>query len=268
MFGIYNRGAERVLAEALASGGYRDWEDGTVGPEALVLAMLDGRSPKDDPARRVLDEHAVTFDAFENLLRRPGVVPESEGGPAAPLLNYQVNFCLRRALQLALEDGTRIGTEHLLLGVLYERTSTAAVLLRELGITYEDVFDAISRTKHVRERATGSDEPPVLVPAPPQRVTRGAAEIPELARMAAEDDPMADGRLATHHYLLAVAMEGEIGEARGMAGNILRSFGLSYPVLLARARELSAPERGGLGSDDPELVSRPPDWPLFVDDRP
>jgi ATP-dependent Clp protease ATP-binding subunit ClpA len=264
MFGVYSRGAEQVLAKALGSVGYKDEDDGTVGPEAIVLAMLDGGPAQDDLARRALDEHSVTFDAFENLLRETGMVPLSEEEkPAAPPLNAHMNLCLRRALQLALEDGTRIGTEHLLLGVLYERTCMAAFLLEKLGFTYENARDAIERERRVRKPDSDSAAPPILIPDAPQRTTRGSAAIAELARQVAEEDPASGGRLGTHHILLAVAMEGETGDPGGLAGRVLRSFGLSYPVLLARAQELSAPQEGGLGSDDPELVSRPPDWPLY-----
>jgi hypothetical protein len=272
LFEVYTREAERVLNEALQKAVEHEGDWIVAGSEMIVLAMLDGPPDPDDLARRALDAHAVTADGFVGWLR----VSSSEEARAeakrvgtlpGPFSSPETNLCLRRALQLALEEGTRVGTEHLLLGVLYERDSFASIGLRELSFTYEDAFRTIELEKRDRRRVGAvAHEPPVLIPDPPQRTTRGAAVLPELARQVAEDDPAASGRLATHHYLLAVAMEGETGDPGGLAGRVLRSFGLSYPVLEARARELSAPERGGLGSDDPDLVSQPPDWPLMVDD--
>lgn len=270
MFGVYTREAERVLDGALQKAAEHEGDWIVAGSEMIVLAMLDGTPEPDDLARRALDAHDVTAETFRAWLRESSPEAEREGMTPGPFRgNPETNLCLRRAMQLALEEGARVGTEHLLLGVLYERSSFATIGLGEMDFTYEDAHRTIEQDKRDRGRVGAvAADPPILIPDPPQRATRGAAEIPEMARMVAEDDPMADGRLATHHYLLAAAMEGETGDPGGLAGRVLRSFGLSYPVLLARARELSAPERGGLGSDDPELVSRPPDWPLIVDDPP
>lgn len=270
MFGCYTREAERVINEATqkATEHRGDWI--VVGSEMIVLAILDGPPEPDDLARRALEAQAVTTDAFVGWLRgssseegleeaeREGMLPE-------PFGNAETNVCLRRALQFALEEGVRVGTEHLLLGILYERDSFAAIGLRDLGFTYEDAYRVIEREKRLQARG-GDNGTPVLIPDAPFRTTRGSTVIPELARQVAEEDATSDGHIATHHYLLAVAMEGETGDPGGLAGRVLRSFGLSYPVLEARTRELMAPERGGLGSDDPELVLRPPEWPLLLEE--
>jgi hypothetical protein len=273
VFGVYTREAERILEKAMRDAGSvgRGWI--VVGSEMIVLAMLDGPPKPDDLARRALDTHAVTADAFVEWLRGSFSEDELEEAERTEMLpepfrSPETHLCLRRALQLALEEGARVSTEHLLLGVLYERDSFASIGLRDLGFTYEDAHRTIELEKRDRMRlgTVAVEQPPVLIPDPPQRATRGAAVLPELARQVAEEDPESGGRLATYHYLLAAALEGETGDPGGLAGRVLRSFGLSYPVLLARARELSAAERGGLGSDDPDLVSRPPDWPLLVEE--
>lgn len=274
MYGVYSRGAERALDRALGRAAQEDGPRAVVGSETIVLAVLEGPSDPEDPARRALDAHGVTAGAFDawrrrKLLRNMPEKAERAGTQVdAPSTSLpfvpEANLCLRRALQLALEEQERVGTKHLLLGVLYERDSVASVGLSEWGVTYE-----VARQTMESEQGGGSSAdvgPRVLIPDPPQRTTRGAAVLPELARQVAEEDPSLDGRLATHHYLLALAMEGEIGDPGGLAGRVLRSFGLSYPVLLDRIRELGAQEEGGLGSDDPSLVSEPPDWPIIVDD--
>ena len=264
MYGVYSRGAVRVLREVLSTavGG----RGGTVGPEAIVAALLSGIVPRDDLALRALDAGGITAEAFDGWARL--MEPEDADGPPDRIFDAEMNLCLRRALQLALEEGRRVGTEHLLLGALYERRSFAAIGLGKLGLTYEAACLTIDRGKRERGPAEAEDDVPILIPDEPQRTTRGAAVLPELARQVAEEDAAADGRLATHHFLLALAMEGETGDPGGLAGRVLRSFGLSYPVLLARAQELSALERGGLGSDDPRLVLRPMEEPIVIEDLP
>lgn len=265
MFGVYSREAGRILREVLSkaeeSGG-----GGTVGPESIVSALLSGVVPREDLALRALDASGITAGAFSDWARR--MEPEDAGAPSGRIFDAEMNLCLRRALQLALEEGGRVGTEHLLLGVLYERDSFAAIGLEKLGLTYEAARLTIRRENRNRPQVGVEDDTPILIPDAPQRTTRAAAIVAELARQVAEEDPAADGRLGTHHYLLAVAMEGETGHPGGLAGRVLRSFGLSYPVLLARAQELSAPERGGFGSDHPDLVSRPPESPVVIDEPP
>jgi hypothetical protein len=173
VFEVYTREAERVLNEALQKAVEHEGDWIVAGSEMIVLAMLDGPPDPDDLARRALDAHAVTADGFVGWLR----VSSSEEARAeakrvgtlpGPFSSPETNLCLRRALQLALEEGTRVGTEHLLLGVLYERDSFASIGLRELSFTYEDAFRTIELEKRDRRRVGAvAHEPPVLIPDPP-----------------------------------------------------------------------------------------------------
>src|ERR687895_1441696 len=93
MFGVYSQEAERILAKALREGGGYKGDDGTIGPEAMVLAMLDGPSAHADLGRRALDAHAVTYGSFENLLRQSGMVSRNTQASAEPVLDAEMNLC-------------------------------------------------------------------------------------------------------------------------------------------------------------------------------
>lgn len=106
----------------------------------------------------------------------------------------------------------------------------------ELGATYEAVRGLVE-DEACEETSDEATEPPLLrfAAVPVVRKTRSAAWIFEYARQQAQQDRSYKGRVGTHHYLLACMMD---MENDALAARVLKSSGLSYAVLKARAEEL------------------------------
>jgi Clp amino terminal domain, pathogenicity island component len=114
-----------------------------VGTEHLLLALFESF---DGVAAQVLGEVGITKSATEtqvlNLVKRGS---ESNEGKLA--FTPRAKATLRSAVVEALQLGHNyVGTEHLLLGVLKDENSVAAVVLARLGITYDIIRARITAT--------------------------------------------------------------------------------------------------------------------------
>jgi ATP-dependent Clp protease ATP-binding subunit ClpC len=119
-----------------------------IGPEHMLLALL---SMRHDLAARAVsnlvraDEHVAT--GTRKMLApdlAPGPTPSPRHIPFAPALEQT----LTRAAQHAKFGGDdRIGTEHLLLGLLLARDNPAVRALSQLGVDYAAVRAEIARLR-------------------------------------------------------------------------------------------------------------------------
>ena len=107
-----------------------------------------------------------------------------------------------RALNIAIEQAqdfghTYIGSEHILLGILYEGSGTASALLLNNGVSVEAVSELLTERvgRGSRTRLTPSD------------ITPRAKRILELSIAAARS--MNSGYVGTEHILLAILKEGQ-----------------------------------------------------------
>ena len=123
----------------------------------------------------------------------------------------------RRAVVLAQEEARTlhhnyIGTEHLLLGVLHEGESVAALVLKSLGISLEE---ARNRVKETADR--GQDAPARHVPftPPARKVIEGSLQ--EALRLG-------HNHVGSEHLLLALLREGD-----GVAEQVLADLGPAMP---------------------------------------
>lgn len=137
------------------------------------------------------------------------------GTPADDLRGFDADA--RHALVLAEQEARllghdRVGTEHLLLGLLADDTSAAATTLRDAGAT----IDAARRK--VAE-AVGSGTPGATPAASSARASRAIGRAPRFAR-----DLSADG-VGSAHLLLAVL------DVEGTAGQVLRGLGVDIEQL-------------------------------------
>lgn len=137
------------------------------------------------------------------------------GTPADDLRGFDADA--RRALVLAEQEARllghdRVGTEHLLLGLLADGTSAAATALRDAGAT----IDAARRK--VAE-AVGSGPPGTTPASSSARASRAIGRAPRFAR-----DLGADG-VGSEHLLLAVL------DVEGTAGQVLRGLGVDIEQL-------------------------------------
>jgi len=120
----------------------------------------------------------------------------------------------RQVMALAQEEAQRfqhsyIGTEHLLLGLLRLKESTAGQLLREMGIELERVRSEV-------ESILGRSERIVLGEV---GLTPRARKVIELA--VEEAHRLGHSSIGTEHLLLGLVREGE-----GIAADVLKSMGL------------------------------------------
>jgi prophage maintenance system killer protein len=127
----------------------------------------------------------------------------------------------RRAVCLAQEEArllrhSYVGTEHLLLGLLYEEQDVAAKALESMGITLEGVRGRV-------EEIAGHGQSPVTghIPFAP-----GAKQALELSLR--EALALGHNYLGTEHILLGLLREGD-----GTAAQVLTGFGAGH----ARVRE-------------------------------
>lgn len=132
------------------------------------------------------------------------------------LMKYFTNAA-RRVLKLAQQEAkqrqhARIGTEHLLLGLLREEAGTASQVLHELGLQSGDVEHWVERLSTMRQRASLLKQDLDLTPRT-QRVL-------ELAKEEAQHQGAA--RIDTHHMLLGLVRQGD-----GTAIDILKQLGVT-----------------------------------------
>lgn len=132
------------------------------------------------------------------------------------LMKYFTNAA-RRVLKLAQQEAkrmhhARIGTEHLLLGLLHEEAGTASQVLRELGLQSGDVEHWARRLSTIREHASLLRQDLDLTPR--------TQHVLELAKEEAQH--RGAPRIDTHHILLGLIREGD-----GTAIDILNQLGVT-----------------------------------------
>lgn len=123
----------------------------------------------------------------------------------------------RRALALAEQEARllghdRVGTEHLLLGLLADESSAASRALREAGAT-------IAAARRKATEAVGAGSPGASPSSSSARASRAIGRAPRFAR-----DLGADG-VGSEHLLLAVL------DVEGTAGQVLRGIGVDIEQL-------------------------------------
>ena len=158
-----------------------------------------------------------------------------------PQFTPRMNQVLQHSSQVSLNLGNdRVGDEHLLLGALYDKGGVAEQVLHELGVAYETVYELVASKPGTppAEKSETSAAPMPILPPSQVRMTPGAVRVFEIARQQAEDDELTDGMLSTHHYLLALMIEGAFSTEGGLAAKVLNSFGITYGSLIARIDEL------------------------------
>ncbi len=124
---------------------------GQVAPEHLLLGLTRGPG---DMCGAVLSDLHVNPDAlFQRMVAATTTPVESEA--AGPDLPYTASA--KKVLELAMMEAQDlkygyVGTEHLLLGLLREGSSSAAVVLTGAGLTLQDTRSALTRLVAPTER--------------------------------------------------------------------------------------------------------------------
>ena len=162
----FTPGARSALRLARESAG--DLGHGYIGSEHLLLGILQ----EDGPARACLREQEVTPEKIRGVLRElvgvgfPGLAPVQGLTPRARrIIESAAGECARWG-------GGRIGTEHLLLGILRESGAMAIQALRAVGADTGKLHSALIRRigGGIKAQREVLPKPPVLQEAPRARV--------------------------------------------------------------------------------------------------
>jgi ATP-dependent Clp protease ATP-binding subunit ClpA len=184
------------------------WDDEHAGGPALLRACgLTG-----EQARQV----AATLQAAHDS--------EAAVAEAEPRIIGSLRFVVDQAYRIAAEArAPYVGTEHLVVAMLWDDTFIGAHELRRLGVSQVRAADQLAGLPH-SERAEQIDPlEAVEVPTP------AAARLDELARQQAEQHPIpGDGRISTLHHLLAVLVP------RSAAHRLLVEQGVTHEEVVRR----------------------------------
>jgi prophage maintenance system killer protein len=245
------RGNQQVaLAAMLQLLGLNGWQldPDPPGPVAAVVAelaagTLDARNVADLLAPRLRRSGHAGTRVEEAPVRRGSALLLAERIKRATMRTQPKGMFgrftdrARRAVHLAQEEARLlrhdyVGTEHLLLGLLYEGEGVAAKALESLGISREDVRGQV---EEIIGRGQGSRSGPIPF-------TCRAKRVLELSLR--EALALGHHYIGTEHLLLGVLREGE-----GIAAQVLVRLGAGYA--LARERVLSV-LRGDCERADPQ----------------
>jgi len=149
---------------------------------------------------------------------------------AEPRVLGRLRFVVDQAYRIAAEArAPYVGTEHLVVAMLWQDSFIGAHELRRLGVSYAQAAEQLAALPH-HERAEQID-PMEMVEVP----TPAVARLGELARQQAEQHPIeGDGRISTLHHLLALLVP------KSAASRLLVELGISYEEVVRRIAEEGA----------------------------
>jgi ATP-dependent Clp protease ATP-binding subunit ClpC len=145
MFDRFTEDAVRVIMDAQQES--RRSSHNYVGPEQILLGLA---TAKNGIAFKVLSDAGVTLDNA-----RAEVTTIS--GAGTDVVDDAIPFtdAAKRALELGWDEGQKlrhahIGSEHLLLGLIRDRSSTAVTVLQNLGIDIDLLRASVIRVINER----------------------------------------------------------------------------------------------------------------------
>jgi len=188
--------------------------------DPLLVAILGQWDDEQAAGPALLRACGMTADQASQLAATllPTEPAEAAVPEAEPRITGTLRFVLDQAYRIAAEArAPYVGTEHLVVAVLWQDTFIGAHELRRLGVSHARAAEQLATLPH-HERAEQTDPlEEVEVPTP------AVARLGELARQQAEQHPIeGDGRISTLHHLLALLVP------KSAAGRLLRELGVGY----------------------------------------
>ena len=221
-FDRFNDRAKRVLA--LAQDEAIRFNHNYIGTEHLLLGLV---REGEGVAARVLDSLGVELSnvrtAVEFKIGRGDATTSPSEITLAPPMKKAVELAIDEARKLG---HSHVGTEHLLLGIVRQGESIAAIVLGSLGVDLERVRHDVMATlgQPQREVGAGAPRPPSSQPTqhfagPFDRFTDRAKRVLALA----QDEAIRFNHnyIGTEHLLI-----GLIREEEGVAARALRTLGV------------------------------------------
>jgi ATP-dependent Clp protease ATP-binding subunit ClpA len=188
--------------------------------DPLLVAILGQWDDEQAAGPALLRACGMTADQASQLAATllPTEPAEAAVPEAEPRIIGTLRFVLDQAYRIAAEArAPYVGTEHLVVAILWQDTFIGAHELRRLGVSHARAAEQLATLPH-HERAEQTDPlEEVEVPTP------AVARLGELARQQAEQHPIeGDGRISTLHHLLALLVP------KSAAGRLLRELGVGY----------------------------------------
>jgi ATP-dependent Clp protease ATP-binding subunit ClpA len=213
----FTRRAKEVLQFAQASA--ERFHHGYIGTEHLLLGLVHVES---GVAGRALRELSISELKIEALVSE---ITKAE--TSLSLVTAELSSGAKRVLELAVDEARRmghhyIGTEHLLLGLVRLPEGKAIDVLREMGVSPEEVRRQTRRVLQDSISAVNTPEPlfitkQVEIGSGEERFTQRARRILSLAQ--GEAQRLEQGTVSTGHLLLAMILE-----KGGVAERVLRDL--------------------------------------------
>lgn len=156
---------------------------------------------------------------------------EAVGSDAEPRIIGGLRFVVDQAYRIAAEArAPYVGTEHLVVAMLWQDTQASAHELRRHGVSYAQAMERLATLPHTEQAEEIDPLEAVEVPTP------AAAMLDELARQQADQYPIeGDGRISTLHHLLALLMY-----PRAAASRLLGELGVGYEAVVRHIEEKGA----------------------------
>ena len=215
--------------------------DGTVGTEAVARQLAPRLRPAGAMKEARMPGHPVSLAM---RIKNATIRTQPKG-----MFNRFTDRA-RRVVHLATEEARLlrhdyVGSEHLLLGLLYEGEGVAARALESLGISRADVRDRIAEIA-----GPGPGSPPLPLPFTPR-----AKKVLELSLR--EALALGHHYIGTEHLLLALLHDGEGVGARALAALGADNARIREQVLARlRGEKDRAAARARLGPDFADAAER------------
>jgi hypothetical protein len=201
--------------------------------DPLLVAILERWDDERFGGPALLRACGLTADQASRLATTllPAEPAEAAVPDAEPRIIGTLRFVLDQAERIAAEArASYVGTEHLVVAILWQDCFIGAQELRRHGVGYAQARERLA-TLPATEQAEAID-PLEQAPVP----TPAAAMLGELARQQAEQHPIAgDGRITTLHHLLALLMVPRSGARR-----LLTELGLDLEEVVQRIEQEGA----------------------------
>lgn len=203
--------------------------------DPLLVAILGQWDDEHAGGPALLRACGLTADQASQLAAT--LLPAGPPGAAAPTAEPRVvgslRFVVDQAERIAAEvRAPYVGTEHLVVAMLWEDSFIGAHELRRVGVSYARAVEQLATLPHSEWAEQIDPLEMVQVPTP------AVAMLAELASQQAEQHPIeGDGRIGTLHHLLALLMLPRSGARR-----LLVELGVGYEEVV---RHIEAEAPGG-----------------------
>jgi hypothetical protein len=200
--------------------------------DPLLVAILEQWDDEQAGGPALLRACGLTADQASQLAATllPQDGPAAAGSDAEPRVIGRLRFVVDQAYRIAAEaHAPYVGTEHLVVAILWDDFWIGAHELRRHGVSYAQALEQLAALPHTEQGEQIDLLEEVQVPTP------AVARLDELACQQAEQHPIeGDGRISTLHHLLALLVPPTA------ASRLLRELGVDYEAVVRHIEEEGA----------------------------